>query len=73
MLHARTIDKLPLCVIFQHLSVHVSREMAERTVEEFRSEVAIGIDDIQPAQVAPTQQEGEKTLGMYMYMYIYST
>ena len=42
------------------------RQMAERSVQEFRSEIAIGLEDIQPAA-----QEGDKTLSMYLCMHLY--
>ena len=47
--------------------MYILRQMAERSVQEFRSEVSIGMDDMQPA-VPSTQQEGEKTLGINAFI-----
>ena len=66
---------LQSCLTCTHVHVYpyVYRQMAERSVQEFKSEIAIGLDDMQP-----TAQQGDKTLGAYilytcllMYSHIY--
>ena len=45
--------------------MYVYRQMAERSVQEFKSEIAIGLDDMQPAA-----QQGDKTLGTQTFVCI---
>ena len=51
------------------ICISLGSQRAERCLEELRSEVAIGIEDIQPV-ASTTQQEGQKSpsKGLYIEM-----